>query len=157
MNMMRRLLIAVAAGLLICAPTQARTPRAGDFKALFDAVQSLGAETELRADIADRLGFGEQPLPIVDLVITKDGVQHALNAFVVSGKPYILFNSHLYVPQIYLFVKDIDGALVAGIHGRQYQPITATRDMTPTDIAQVVGAEEAFWFQWLADGAKPPN
>lgn len=141
------------ATLLASAPAVAQTK---DLKALFDAVQKVGTESELRGDIADRLGFGEHPLAIKDLVIAADGVQHAVNAFTADGKPYLLFDSHLYAPEVYIFVRDTDGALAAGIHGRQYQPITSTVDMIPSDSLLVVEAEEAFWRKWLADGAKAP-
>jgi len=153
---MRSILLFIAAILLTPAAASAQPAPAKDLKALFDAVQRLGNETELRGDIADRLGFGEDSLLIKDLVIHANGIQHAVNAFVAANRSYILFDSHLYAPEIYIFVKDIDGTLVSGIHGRQYQPITNTTNMTPSDAAPVVSAEEAFWFQWLADGAKPP-
>ncbi len=126
-----------------------------DLKTLFEKARALGAESELRGDIADRLGFGDHPLPITDLVITKDGVQHAVNAFIIGDKGYILFNSHLRVPEVYLFVKAVDGTMMSGLHGPQFQPITKTVAMTPED-ASVIAEEEAFWSQWLADGAKVP-
>lgn len=153
---MRTILLFIAAFLLAPTLARAQASPAKDFKALFETVQALGTQTELRGDISDRLGFGDEALPIMDLVVTKDGVQHALNAFVVSNKPYILFNSHLYIPEVYMFVKSTGGDLVAGVHGRQYRPITSTIDMTPAETVQVTSAEEAFWFQWLADGAKLP-
>lgn len=154
---MRRILMAAAAaGLLALGTASAQTTPAKDMRPLFDAVQRLGTDTELRGDIADRLGFGEHPLAIKDLVVQASGMQHAVNAFSANGKSYILFDSHLRVPEVYIFVLDIDGALVAGIHGQQYQPITSTIDMTEDDAIPVVGAEEAFWLQWLADGAKAP-
>jgi len=152
---MRNILLFVAAILLAPTAATAQSSPPKDWKALFDAVQKLGNDTELRGDIADRLGFGEDSLLIKDLVIKANGVQHAVNAFVVSNKAYLLFDSHLYAPEIYIFVKSVDGALVAGFHGQQYQPVTNTTDMTPNDASPVVGAEEAFWFQWLANGAKP--
>lgn len=151
---MRRFLF-IAALLLAPASVCAQSERPVDVKALFEKARSLGIESELRGDIADRLGFGDHPLAITDLVITKDGVQHAVNAFIVGDKGYILFNSHLRVPEVYLFVKAVDGTLVAGIHGRQFQSITSTVAMTPDD-APVIAEEEAFWSRWLADGAKPP-
>jgi hypothetical protein len=134
----------------------AQSSPARDFKTLFETAQRLGNETELRGDISDRLGFGEDLLPIKDLVVTTNGVQHAINAFVVGKRSYILFDSHLYAPEIYIFVKSVDGTLVAGIHGRQYQPVTNTTDMTQGDAAPVIGEEEAFWFRWLAESAKAP-
>ena len=153
---MRSILLFIAAILLAPTFARAQSPQPRELKLLFDAVQKLGTESELRADISDQLGFGEHPLSIKDLVIRANGLQHAANAFVVANKSYILFDSHLYAPEIYIFVKDTDGALVAGIHGRQYEPITNTVNMTPDDAVPVVGAEEAFWFQWLANGAKVP-
>ena len=151
---MRRLLL-IAALLFVPANASAQAP-AADLKTLFDVAQALGTESELRGDIAERLGLGHRPLPIMDLVVTEDGVQHALNAFVIAGTPYILFNSHLHMPEVYIFVRGMDGALIAGLHGRQYQPITNTVEMTPSDADMVVGPEEAFWFKWLANGAKMP-
>lgn len=142
--------------LLTTAGANAQSPPARDLGALFEAVQKAGTESELRGDIADRLGFGEHPLLIKDLVIRTEGVQHAVNAFMVSGRPYLLFDSHLSAPEIYIFIKSMDGAFVSGIHGPQYAPITDTVDMTGGNATPVVGAEEAFWLRWLADGAKPP-
>lgn len=150
---MQRLLTAIL--LLLCAGAHAQTPPKPDLKALFEATQSLGTEAELRSDISDRLGFGDHPLAIKDLVITKDGVQHAVNAFIVGDKGYLLFNSHLRVPEVYLFVMGLDGVLESGIHGPQFQPITSTVKMTSAD-APVVDEEEAFWRQWIADGAQVP-
>ncbi len=152
---MRGLVIFMIAVLLAPAAGAQSRP-AKDLRPLFDAIQKSGIDSELRGDIADRLGFGEDPLVIKDMVVTVNGVQHAANAFRVSGKPYILFDSHLHVPEVYIFVKDISGAMVAGFHGRQYQPLSDTIDMLRDDSAPVVGAEEAFWAQWLADGAKAP-
>ncbi|MBX7200962.1 MAG: hypothetical protein K1X51_16440 [Rhodospirillaceae bacterium] len=140
---MRTILLILAAILLAAAPAAA-----ANLKPLFDAAQAQGVDSELRGDIADRLGFGEDGLLIKDLVVTEGGVQHAVNAFRVDGRPYLLFDSHLYVPEVYIFVRSLDGALVSGIHGRQYQPITDTIDMV--DGAAVIGAEETFWLQWLA-------
>jgi hypothetical protein len=150
---MRAVVLLIAAILL--EPVRAS---ASDLKPLFDAAQRLGNDTELRGDIVDRLGFGEDDLPIKDLVVTAKGVQHAVNAFMVGDKPYVLFDSHLYAPEVYIFVRTTDGTFVSGIHGRQYQPITNTSAMTAGNDAPVVGDEEAFWTQWLADRAKltPP-
>jgi hypothetical protein len=151
---MRRILVFMAAILLAPAFVSAQTPMK-DLKPLFEAAQRLGVDNELRADIADRLGFGEQPLLIKDLVVTANGIQHAVNAFVVGDKAYILFDSHLHVPEVYVFVKNVDGTLVAGIHGHQGEPVTSAIDMREGD-ASVIGAEETFWSQWLANGAKAP-
>ena len=151
-----RILLFVTAILLIPTFASAQSPPAKDLAALFDAVQRVGIETELRGDIADRLGFGEDPLAIKDLSITKNGMQHALNAFVVAHTSYILFHTRRYAPDIYLFVKKVDGTLVSGIHGRQYQPVTNAADVTQSEATSLLGAEEDFWFQWLADGAKAP-
>lgn len=150
-----RFLLFVAALFLVPLSGQAQSTPGVDLKALFEKARALGGESELRGDIADRLGFGDHPLPITDLVIAKDGVQHAVNAFIIGDKGYLLFNSHLRVPEVYLFVKAVDGTMMAGVHGRQFQPITSTVAMTPED-AQVVVEEEAFWAAWLADGAKLP-
>lgn len=135
-----------------CATAQSVSEK--DLKPLFAAVQTHGAESELRGDIADRLGFGDHPLAIKDLVINAGGVQHAVNAFELSGKSYLLFDSHLYVPEVYVFVRDMEGTFVAGFHGQQYEPITTTFDMTKGNATPVVAEEEAFWRQWLAAGAK---
>jgi len=153
---MRFVFIFAAAILLAPVCANAQSSSGQDLKPLFDAVQKQGAESELRGDIADRLGFGEHPLQIKDLVIQADGVQHAVNAFSASGKSYLLFDSHLYAPEIYVFVRDMDGIFVAGFHGQRYAPITTTFDMTKGNATPVVGEEEAFWRQWLADGAKAP-
>lgn len=152
---MRNLFLFIAAILLAPLAAHGQAKPEQNLKTLFEKARALGAESELRGDIADRLGFGDHPLPIADLVITKDGVQHAVNAFIVGDKGYILFNSHLRVPEVYLFVKAVDGTLVAGIHGRQFQPITSTVAMTPDDMS-VITEEEAFWMQWLTDGAQLP-
>ena len=154
---MRSLLLFIAAALLAPACAAAQSPAPKDLRALFDTAQRLGTDNELRGDIADRLGFGDDSLLIKDLVVTTKGVQHAVNAFIVANRSYLLFDSHIYAPEVFIFVKDVDGTLVSGIHGQQYQPITSTVKMTPSDAARVVGAEEAFWFQWLADGAKMPT
>jgi hypothetical protein len=138
----------------MCADAQSSSEK--DLKALFEAVQKQGAESELRGDIADRLGFGEHPLAIKDLVVNTGGVQHAVNAFSASGKSYLLFDSHLYVPEVYVFVRDVEGTFVSGFHGQQYEPITTTFDMTKGNATPVVGEEDAFWRQWLAAGAKAP-
>ena len=130
---MRHVLLFIAAILLAPACMAAQSPPAKGLKPLFEAAQKLGVDSELRGDIADRLGFGEHPLAIKDLVVTKDGVQHAVNAFSVAGKPHLLFDSHLYAPEVYIFVRDLDGALISGLHGQQYQPLTSTVDMAPTD------------------------
>ena len=153
---MRSLLAFIAAFLLATSGASAQSPPAKDLKPLFDAVQKRGTDSELRGDIADRLGFGDHPLFIRDLVITANGVQHAVNAFKVGDKLYLLFDSHLYAPEVYIFVKNTDGALAAGIHGAQYQPISSTVDMIPSDGLLVIEPEEAFWSRWLADGAKAP-
>jgi hypothetical protein len=153
---MRSILLLVAAILLIPAVATAQPVPATSLKALFDAAQRLGNDTELRGDIADRLGFGTDALPIKDLVVTANGVQHAVNAFVVGDKAYLLFDSHLYVPEIFIFVTTIDGTFAAGIHGRQYQPVTDTANISEKDAGPVIAAEESFWSQWLADGAKLP-
>ena len=153
---MRRIVPIIAAMLLVPTLATAQPAPAKDLKALFDAAQRLGNDSELRGDISDRLGFGEDPLPIKDLVVNANGVQHAVNAFVVGNKPYVLFDSHLYVPEVYIFVKDMNGTLVTGIHGRQGQPVTNTVNMAEGNATPVVGEEEAFWFRWLADGAKAP-
>ncbi len=150
-----RFLLFIAALLTAPVAGHAQSQPGVDLKTLFEKARALGGESELRGDIADRLGFGDHPLPITDLVIVKDGVQHAVNAFIVGDKGYILFNSHLRVPEVYLFVKAVDGTMMAGIHGKQFQPITSTVAMTPGDAA-VIAEEEAFWAAWLADGAKPP-
>ncbi len=150
---MRAILLFIAAISLAPMGANAQSPK--DIKSLFDTVQKLGTDTALRGDIAGRLGFGEDDLAIKDLVVTANGKQHALNAFVVADKSYVLFHTRAYLPEIYIFVEGIDGALVAGIHGRQYEPIDNTSNMSQHDAA-VVDAEEAFWFQWLADGAKVP-
>ncbi len=151
-----RILFFVAAILFAPTCASAQSPPPKDFRALFDVVQKSGNETELRGDIADRLGFGDHPLAIKDLVVTDHGIQHALNAFVVANASYVLFHTRRYAPEIYIFVKKTDGTLATGIHGRQYQPITETTNLTQVEADTVVGAEEAFWFQWLADGAKVP-
>lgn len=151
---MRSVILVVAAIFLTAMPARAEPGK--DLTALFDAVQKAGVESELRADIAARLGFGEHPLAIKDLVINAKGVQHAVNAFTAGGKSYLLFDSHLYAPEVYVFVRAMDGALAAGIHGQQYQPVTSTVDMIPSDGLLVVEAEETFWLKWLADGAKAP-
>ena len=151
---MRSILLFIAAILLIPTVAGAQSPPAKDLKSLFDAVQRLGVDDELRGDISDRLGLGEDPILVKDLVVKTNGVQRSLNAFVVDDKAYILFDTHLYAPEIYIFVKNIDGALVASIHGQQFKPINTTTDMKQSDAAPLVGAEEAFWFQWLANGAK---
>jgi hypothetical protein len=153
---MRGIFLFMAAALLAPACASAQPLPAKNLTALFDAVQRLGTDSELRGDIADRLGFGEHPLAIKDLVISANGVQHAANAFKVSDKSYLLFDSHLYAPEVYIFVKNTDGTLAAGIHGEQYQPITSAIGMRPSDGLLVIEAEEGFWFQWLADGAKAP-
>lgn len=145
---MYRILLLLAA--LLPASAWAAEP-SQNLKPLFDAAQTLGTDSELRGDIADRLGFGEDGLIIKDLVVTEGGVQHAVNAFRARGRSYLLFDSHLYVPEVYIFVRSLDGMLVSGFHGRQYQPITDTIDMT--DGAPVVAAEETFWLQWLANHA----
>lgn len=153
---MRTLLLFIA---LVLAPTlaSAQDPPMPKLKALFETARSLGAESELRGDIVERLGFGDHPLEIKDLVITKDGVQHAINAFIVGDKGYLLFNSHLQLPEVYLFVRDVEGNVVAGLHGPRFQPITRTVAMTPEEGAAVVSAEDAFWQQWLSEGAKLPD
>jgi hypothetical protein len=151
---MRSIFPALAAVLLTATSASAQSQPSKDMKLLFDAVQTLGTESELRGDIADRLGFGEHPLPIKDLVITANGIQHAVNAFVAGDKSYLLFDSHLYAPEIYVFVIDVNGALAAGIHGQQYEPITSAIDIAQGDAAPVIGAEEAFWLRWLAAGMK---
>lgn len=151
---MRNILLLVAVLTPTCASAQSPPPK--NLKPLFEAVQKVGTDSELRGDIADRLGFGEHPLAIKDLVISVNGVQHAVNAFKVSDKSYLLFDSHLYAPEVYIFVKNTDGTLAAGIHGEQYQPITSTIDMRPSDGLLVIDPEEAFWSQWLAAGAKAP-
>lgn len=148
-----RIVLFLTAVLLAASPTRA----AADLTALFDAVQKVGTESELRGDIADRLGFGDHPLAIKDLVINTNGVQHAVNAFTADGKSYLLFDSHLYAPEVYIFVRGMDGALASGIHGQRYQPINSTVDMIPSDGPLVVEPEETFWRAWLAAGAKPPS
>ena len=153
---MRRIFLFVIALLLAPTVASAQSLSAKDLKTLFDKAQALGIDNELRGDIADRLGFGEDGLAIKDLVVTTNGVQHALNAFTVSHQSYVLFHTRRYVPEIYIFVKDTDGKLVAGIHGPQGHPITDTVNMTHSNDDSVVTAEEAFWSQWLADGAKVP-
>jgi hypothetical protein len=146
----------MAAILLAPACVNAQPSSENGLTALFTAAQKQGAESELRGDIADRLGFGAHPLAIKDLVINADGVQHAVNAFSASGKSYLLFDSHLHVPEVYIFVRDMDGIFVSGFHGQQYEPISATFDMTKGNATSVVAEEEAFWRQWLAAGAKMP-
>jgi len=153
---MRHILLVIAAILLAPAAASAQATADKDLKALFEMAQSRGIETELRGDISDRLGFGDHPLPIKDLVISKDGVQHAINAFIVGDKGYLLFNSHLRLPEVYLFVKDVQGTLHAGIHGPRFQPITRAVAMTPGEDEMVIAAEESFWRQWIAEGAKLP-
>lgn len=153
---MRHILLLITAIFLAPTLAAAQPAPAKDLKPLFDMVQKLGTDTELRGDIAGRLGFGDEDLHIKDLVIKANGVQHAVNAFVLDHTSYLLFDSHLRVPEVYIFVKRVDGTLVSGIHGRQYEPITSTAAMTESDGA-VVSAEEAFWRQWLADGAKIPQ
>ena len=76
---MRHILLFITALLLAPAAASAQAPADKDLKALFEMAQSRGIETELRGDISDRLGFGDHPLPIKDLVVTKDGVQHAVD------------------------------------------------------------------------------
>lgn len=152
---MRHILLFITV-LLLAPVARAQAPADKDLKALFEMAQSRGIETELRGDISDRFGFGDHPLPIKDLVITKDGVQHAVNAFIVGDKGYLLFNSHLRLPQVYLFVKDVQGTLHAGVHGMRFQPITEAVDMKPGDDEMVISAEESFWRQWIADGAELP-
>lgn len=152
---MRHILLFITA-ILLAPAASAQAPADKDLKALFEMAQSRGIETELRGDISDRLGFGDHPLPIKDLVITKDGVQHAVNAFIIGDRGYLLFNSHLRLPQVYLFVKDVQGTLQAGVHGMRFQPITEAVDMKPGDDEMVITAEESFWRQWIADGAQLP-
>lgn len=153
---MRHILLFITVLLLAPVAARAQAPADKDLKALFEMAQSRGIETALRGDISDRLGFGDHPLPIKDLVITKDGVQHAVNAFIVGDKGYLLFNSHLRLPQVYLFVKDVQGTLHAGVRGMRFQPITEAVDMKPGDDEMVISAEESFWRQWIADGAQLP-
>ena len=148
-----RTVLFVAAILIAASSARAAT---SDLTALFDAVQKVGTESELRGDIADRLGFGDHPLAIKDLVIVAKGVQHAVNAFTADGKSYLLFDSHLYAPEVYIFVRGMDGALASGIHGQRFQPINSTVDMIPSDGPLVVEPEETFWRAWLAAGARPP-
>jgi len=152
----RTIILFLLAFLLASPFTSAQAAPPKDMKKLFEAVQRVGVENALRGDISSRLGFGEDHLIIHDLVITKDGLQHALNAFVYANKSYILFHTRRYAPEIYIFVEEMKGEFVAGFHGRQFQSIAETVDMTQKDVDMVVGPEEAFWFQWLADGAKGP-
>ncbi len=152
--MMRHCLLLLTV-LLFPTFAHAQSP-APDLKMLFDTAQAVGIETELRGDIAAALGFGEDALAIKDLVITQDGVQHAVNAFVVGDKSFLLFNSHLQKPTIYLYVKEAGGAFVSAVRGTQFRPITEATKIMVSDVATIALAEELFWLQWLSDGAKLP-
>lgn len=153
---MRTFFLFIFAALLAPTLANAQALSTKDLKTLFDKAQAVGIDNELRGDIVDRLGFGDQGLLIKDLVVTVNGVQHALNAFSISHTSYLLFHTRRYVPEIYIFVKDLDGNVVAGIHGPQGHPVTDTVNMTHSKDDAVVAAEEAFWSKWLAEGAKLP-
>lgn len=154
---MRPFFLFIIAALLAPTYACAQSLSAKELRTLFDKAQAVGIDNELRGDIVGRLGFGDEGLLIKDLVVTVNGVQHALNAFSVSHTSYLLFHTRRYVPEIYIFVEDLDGKLVAGIHGPQGHPVTDTVNMTHSHDDEIVKAEEAFWAQWLADGAKVPT
>lgn len=153
---MRALFLFVIAALLTSTHAEAQSLSAKDLRTLFDKAQAVGIDNELRGDIVDRLGFGDEGLLIKDLVVNINGVQHALNAFSISHTSYLLFHTRRYVPEIYIFVEDLDGKIVAGIHGPQGHPVTDTVNMNHTHDDDIVKAEEAFWAKWLADGAVVP-
>lgn len=149
---MRAALIIVS---VVCFQAIAQSPpQPFDFGHLYDAIVGKGRASVTSAASANQFGLGRQAINGKQVRLANEGETRIADAIGLDARKYLVVVrlSHDGYDR-WLFTLDETGRLVKALHNRTNAGI---QEIPSYEAERLAAAEEAFWMQWLRDGANAP-